>query len=75
VQVVASLVGARSDPQGLDRQALALREAGAHVFVSNAAAARFACDLIGGQAGRAGQARRADELPEPRSGDQIAGAS
>jgi FdrA protein len=45
--VVVSLIGARSDPQGLDRQARVLRQAGAHVFVSNAAAARFACELIG----------------------------
>jgi FdrA protein len=44
--VVVSLIGARSDPQGLDSQALALAQAGAHVFMSNAQAARFACDLI-----------------------------
>jgi FdrA protein len=47
VAVVVSLIGARSDPQGLDRQAAALQSAGADVFSSNAAAARFACDLIG----------------------------
>ena len=46
--VVVSLIGARSDPQGLDRQATALQAAGAHVFASNAQAARFACDLAGG---------------------------
>ncbi|MGE5131333.1 MAG: FdrA family protein [Gemmatimonadota bacterium] len=46
--VVVSLIGARSDPQGLAGQAAALQAAGAHVFASNAAAARFACGLIGG---------------------------
>jgi FdrA protein len=45
VAVVASLIGAASDPQGLARQAATLQAAGAHVFASNAAAARFACDL------------------------------
>jgi FdrA protein len=44
--VVVSLIGARSDPQGLDAQASALAQAGAHVFASNAQAARFACDLV-----------------------------
>jgi len=44
--VVVSLLGTRADPQGLDRQAAALQAAGAHVFGSNAAAARFACGLI-----------------------------
>jgi FdrA protein len=43
---VVSLIGARSDPQGLDRQASALHAAGAHVFGSNAAAARFAAGLV-----------------------------
>jgi FdrA protein len=43
-----SLIGARSDPQGLDRQAGVLQAAGAHVFGSNAAATRFACDLVAG---------------------------
>ena len=46
--VVVSLIGARSDPQGLAGQAAALQAAGAHVFTSNAAAARFACGLIEG---------------------------
>jgi FdrA protein len=44
--VVVSLIGARSDPQGLAAQASALAKAGAHVFASNAQAARFACDLV-----------------------------
>jgi FdrA protein len=44
--VVVSLIGAASDPQDRDRQAAVLQAAGAHVFASNAAAARFACDLI-----------------------------
>jgi FdrA protein len=47
VLVVASLVGAASDPQDLGRQASALQAAGAHVFLSNARAARFACEAIG----------------------------
>jgi FdrA protein len=42
VRVVTALIGARDDPQGLDRQAERLREAGASVFLSNAQAARFA---------------------------------
>ncbi len=50
VPVVASLIGAGSDPQGLSRQAAALQSAGARVFVSNAAAARFACQAIAGPA-------------------------
>jgi FdrA protein len=58
--VVVSLIGARSDPQGLDRQATALQAAGAHVFASNAQAARFACGLAGGpgtrRAGETGSA-------------------
>jgi FdrA protein len=45
--VVVSLIGARADPQGLDRQAAMLQAAGAYVFGSNAAATRFATDLIG----------------------------
>ncbi len=48
VAVVVSLIGAASDPQGPGRQAAVLQAAGAHVFASNAAAARFACDLIEG---------------------------
>jgi FdrA protein len=43
--VVVSLIGTASDPQDLGRQAGQLQAAGAHVFGSNAAAARFACDL------------------------------
>jgi FdrA protein len=46
--VIVSLIGAAADPQGLHRQAAALQAAGAHVFGSNAEAARFACDTIGG---------------------------
>jgi FdrA protein len=48
--VVVSLIGARSDPQGLTAQADALARAGAHVFASNAQAARFACGLATGGA-------------------------
>ncbi len=44
--VVVSLCGAAGDPQGLDRQAVALRDAGATVFLSNAAAARHAVALV-----------------------------
>ena len=43
---VADRSGVR--PAGPGRQAAALQAAGAHVFASNAAAARFACDLIEG---------------------------
>jgi FdrA protein len=46
--VVVSLIGVASDPQDPARQAAALQTAGAHVFASNAAATRFACDLAGG---------------------------
>ncbi|MDH2424201.1 FdrA family protein [Sphaerisporangium sp. TRM90804] len=46
--VVVALVGTDTDPQGLGRQAQALHEAGASVFVSNAAAARHAASLTGG---------------------------
>jgi FdrA protein len=44
--IVVPLIGTRADPQGLDRQATALQRAGARVFGSNAAAARYACGLI-----------------------------
>jgi FdrA protein len=43
--VVVSLCGARGDPQGRDAQAEALNQAGASVFLSNAAAAREAARL------------------------------
>lgn len=43
--VVVSLIGTKSDPQDLPGQAQKLAGAGAHVFASNAQAARFACDL------------------------------
>jgi FdrA protein len=46
--VVVSLCGTSGDPQGLDRQAAALHAAGASVFLSNAAAARYAVSLVGG---------------------------
>jgi FdrA protein len=45
--VVVSLVGTAGDPQGLSRQAEALRAAGACVFGSNAQAARYAAGLAG----------------------------
>ena len=48
--VVVSLIGARSDPQGLAGQAAALAGAGAHVFASNAQAARLACEIAAGAA-------------------------
>lgn len=44
--VVASLIGTAGDPQGRDAQAETLHRAGAHVFASNAQAARFACGLV-----------------------------
>ena len=48
VAVVVSLIGAAPDPQGLSQQAAVLQAAGADVFASNAAATRYACDLIEG---------------------------
>jgi FdrA protein len=44
--VVVALIGSAADPQGRDRQAAALQTAGAHVFASNAAAARCAVELV-----------------------------
>jgi FdrA protein len=44
--VVIALVGTEGDPQDLRRQAAALQEAGADVFVSNAQAARHARSLL-----------------------------
>ncbi|MFH2073679.1 MAG: FdrA family protein [Actinomycetota bacterium] len=46
--VVVSLCGAAGDPQGRDRQAASLNEAGAAVFSSNAAAAAHAHTLMEG---------------------------
>ncbi|MBD8868610.1 FdrA family protein [Nocardioides donggukensis] len=46
--VVVALVGTALDPQGLDRQARALTEAGAEVHLSNARATRRALELLGG---------------------------
>lgn len=46
--VVVSLCGTPADPQGRDRQATALCEAGADVFASNAQAARHALRLAEG---------------------------
>jgi FdrA protein len=45
-EVVVSLIGTETDPQGLAAQAAQLAKAGARVFASNAEAARFACELI-----------------------------
>jgi FdrA protein len=47
--VVISLCGTRADPQGFDRQAGLLHEAGASVYLSNAAAARRAVALAQGR--------------------------
>ena len=47
--VVVALVGTQGDPQRLDACASALVDAGAHVFLSNAEAARAAVALLGGQ--------------------------
>jgi FdrA protein len=44
--VVVCLIGTTADPQGLEAQAAVLQQAGAHVFASNAQAARFACGLV-----------------------------
>ena len=45
--VVVALVGTEGDPQGWSRQADALEAAGATVFASNAAATRYAINLLG----------------------------
>jgi FdrA protein len=45
--VVISLIGARRDPQGLRATAERLYQAGASVFLSNAAATRHALTLLG----------------------------
>ena len=45
--VVVALIGTDADPQGWSRQADALTDAGAAVFASNAAATRYALDLLG----------------------------
>nr|NIR40742.1 FdrA family protein [Actinomycetota bacterium]NIS35673.1 FdrA family protein [Actinomycetota bacterium]NIT98257.1 FdrA family protein [Actinomycetota bacterium]NIU70325.1 FdrA family protein [Actinomycetota bacterium]NIV89989.1 FdrA family protein [Actinomycetota bacterium] len=50
VAVVAALCGSIGDPQGRDRQARQLQEAGASVFLSNTAAATAAAELAGGVA-------------------------
>jgi FdrA protein len=44
--VVVSLIASRRDPQDLNRQASMLHRAGAHVFTSNAHAARFATSIV-----------------------------
>ena len=46
--VAASVCGTEGDPQGLEGQENALREAGAHVFASNAEACRFSAALVAG---------------------------
>jgi FdrA protein len=46
--VVCTLVGAAGDPQDYQRQANALRRAGAEVFAANAEAARYAVRLAAG---------------------------
>lgn len=46
--VVVACVGTEEDPQQLSRQATALAEAGAEVFLSNAQATRRAIELTGG---------------------------
>src|SRR3954452_4907908 len=45
--VVVALIGPETAPQGWSRQADALAAAGAAVFASNAAATRYALDLLG----------------------------
>ncbi len=46
VPVVVACVGTAADPQGLSRQAEALAEAGAEVYLSNAEAARRAIEYV-----------------------------
>jgi FdrA protein len=47
--VVVSLCGTAADPQDRERTAVALRDAGAAVLLSNAAAARLAVSLVEGR--------------------------
>jgi len=47
VPVVAAVVGTRDDPQGVRGQVATLADAGAWVFLSNAAATRCALELLG----------------------------
>jgi FdrA protein len=49
VPAVAVLVGARADPQGLERQRRTLEAAGIQVFASNTAAARVAGQFVAGE--------------------------
>jgi hypothetical protein len=46
--IVVSLTGTSGDPQGLERSADLLQEAGASVYLSNAQATRHAVSLIAG---------------------------
>ena len=46
IPVVASVIGTRDDPQGVDRQVETLHRAGAWVYLSNADAALAALDLL-----------------------------
>ena len=46
IPVIVSLCGTRHDPQGRERQARGLRDAGAEVYISNAAAAGRAAGLV-----------------------------
>ena len=48
VPVVVSVVGTGDDPQGVRRQCAALHDAGAHIHLSNASAARAALALLDG---------------------------
>lgn len=50
--VLVTLVGMQGDPQGLDETGRALAMAGAHVFLSNAQAARHAASLVKGRGRR-----------------------
>lgn len=76
--IVVSLVGTADDPQGLDRQASALAEAGAWVFLSNADAARHAATLaltgqFGARRGDVLTGRPADTLSARQTGQDSAG--
>ncbi len=50
--MVASICGTDQDPQGMSQQKQLLEQAGVIVFSSNAKAAEFCCQLIGGCEGR-----------------------
>ncbi|MER7073721.1 DUF1116 domain-containing protein [Terrabacter sp. NPDC000476] len=79
LDVVVSLTGSEGDPQGLEKSAALLVEAGAVVLLSNAAATREALRLLGHEAGApsasGGDASSAGAAPATGGGAAAAGAT